>query len=156
MGSPSQSSQQTNQNQSGNQTNTNAASPDISTLLTALNGIISGSQNFSQFSQPQIQALTNTENAANASGVATYKSQAGGTANPNALLEGIATKGQQSAMQGTQAMQGILGGQSLEALLGPLSTIGGLLAGNSNVASSGSGTSTTTQTPSLLYTLFGL
>ena len=53
-------------------------------------------------------------------------------------------------------MQGILGGQSLEALLGPLSTIGGLLAGNSNVASSGSGTSTTTQTPSLLYTLFGL
>jgi hypothetical protein len=149
-------------------TTTNAASPDTSNLLNALNSILSGSQNFSQFSQPQVQNLSNTLNAGNTSAINTFKQQAGGTANPNALIQGLTTQGQQSGMQATEGLQSILGGQSLEALLGPLSSISGLLSGNTtskgstsgqtggSYAGNTTGSGSTTSQPSLMSLLFGL
>lgn len=146
----------------------NAAGGDIGTLLGSLNSILSGSQNFSQFSQPQVQNLSNTLNAGNSSAIKTFQQQAGGTANPNALIQGLTTQGQQSGMQATEGLQSILGGQSLEALLGPLSSITSLLGGNTsqhgttsgNTAGSYAGNTTgsgsATSQPSLMSLLFGL
>lgn len=164
MSNPASSTQNTSSagttQQSGFAETANAASGDISNLMAALNSILSGSGNFSQFSQPQIQNLSNTLDASNASETKTIQGQLGGVANPAALIQSLNTQNAQSGMQTTEGLQSVLGGQSLEALLGPLSSIASLLSGNTTKSGQSAGGTTgsqnTTSTPSLLQTLFGL
>ena len=163
MSNPASSTQNTSSAgtmlQSGIAQTANAASPDISNLMAALNSIISGSGNFSQFSQPQIQNLSNTLDASNSSETKTIQGQLGGVANPAALIQNLNTQNAQSGMQTTEGLQSVLGGQSLEALLGPLSSIASLLLCNTTTSGQSAGSTTgsqnTTSTPSLLQTLFG-